>query len=192
KTRLMNLCVFVVAITALICAVATSFPLLVAMRIMAGLVAGGVFPVAMALLGDLVPIERRQATIARLLGIAPTANVLGLGIGEVLASVAGLLVASFAIGGVVYSLFVPMLIGRVPERSMMVTGGAIAAASLVLISLSLPWQAQVAIFGGFGLGFYLLHSCIQLHVTDLSHTARGAAASLHSSSFYLGQALGPV
>jgi MFS transporter, DHA1 family, inner membrane transport protein len=31
-----------------------------------------------------------------------------------------------------------------------------------------------------------------VHVTDLSHTARGAAASLHSSSFYLGQAVGPV
>jgi predicted MFS family arabinose efflux permease len=44
----------------------------------------------------------------------------------------------------------------------------------------------------FGLGFYLLHSCIQVHVTDLSQTARGAAASLHSSSFYLGQAIGPV
>ena len=33
---------------------------------------------------------------------------------------------------------------------------------------------------------------IQVHVTDLSQTARGAAASLHSSLFYLGQAVGPV
>ncbi len=281
KTRLMNLCVFVVAITALICAVATSFSLLLAMRILAGLVAGGVFPVAMALLGDLVPIERRQVTIARLLGVALTANVLGasiagvigdllgwrgvfavlglfslavgiaaffalqkikrpppkpfnraamianfhgifgdprakvcfgsvfleaifihglfpyvalllLGIGESRASIAGLLIASFAVGGVIYSLFVPVLIGRVPERGMMVAGGALAAISLLLISMNLPWQAQIAIFGGFGLGFYLLHGCIQLHVTDLSHTARGAAASLHSSCFYLGQAVGPV
>ena len=37
-----------------------------------------------------------------------------------------------------------------------------------------------------------MHGCIQVHVTDLSQTARGAAASLHSSSFYLGQAIGPV
>ena len=51
---------------------------------------------------------------------------------------------------------------------------------------------QVAIYGAFGLGFYLLHSCIQVHVTDLSQTARGAAASLHSSSFYIGQAIGPI
>ncbi len=44
----------------------------------------------------------------------------------------------------------------------------------------------------FGFGFYLLHGCIQVHVTELSPTARGAAASLHSCSFYMGQAVGPV
>jgi MFS transporter, DHA1 family, inner membrane transport protein len=60
------------------------------------------------------------------------------------------------------------------------------------VALHFPWQVQVAVYGLFGLGFYLLHSCIQVHVTDLSQTARGAAASLHSSSFYLGQAVGPV
>ncbi|HEY2416642.1 MAG TPA: MFS transporter, partial [Steroidobacteraceae bacterium] len=77
-------------------------------------------------------------------------------------------------------------------RRLMLIGGAIAGGSLALVALHFSWQTQVAIFGAFGLGFYLLHSCIQVHVTDLSHTARGAAASLHSSSFYLGQAVGPV
>ena len=42
----MNLCLLVIALSALICAVATSFSLLVAMRVAAGLVAGGIFPVA--------------------------------------------------------------------------------------------------------------------------------------------------
>ena len=74
----------------------------------------------------------------------------------------------------------------------MAIGGAIAGGSLALVALHFSWQAQALIFGTFGLGFYLLHSCIQVHVTDLSQTARGAAASLHSSSFYLGQAIGPV
>jgi predicted MFS family arabinose efflux permease len=281
KTRLMNVCVLVIALAALGCALATTFSQLVALRIVAGVVAGGVFPVAMALLGDLVPINQRQVAIARLLGVALTANVLGaviagvigdffgwrgmfavlgtfavavvvlaylafrnvtlpkpqpfnrsavianfrgifadprakvcfvsvflealfihglfpyvaillLGIGETRASIAGLLIASFAIGGVVYSLAVPYLIGKVPERRLMLIGGMGAAAGLALIAFHFPWQAQVAIYAGFGLGFYLLHGCIQLHVTDLSHTARGAAASLHSSSFYLGQAVGPI
>jgi predicted MFS family arabinose efflux permease len=281
KTRLMNACVLIMALAALACAVATSFSLLVAMRIASGLVAGGVFPVAMALLGDLVPIQQRQIAIARLLGIALTANVLGAsvagiiadlfgwrgvfavlgafslavtilafwafrnttlpkpppfnraavianfrgifadprakicfgavfleaifihglfpyvalllsGIGETRASIAGLLIACFAAGGIVYSIAVPYLVRRVPERRLMLMGGALAASALALVALHFSWHVQIAIYAAFGLGFYLLHSCIQVHVTDLSHTARGAAASLHSSSFYFGQAVGPV
>jgi predicted MFS family arabinose efflux permease len=281
RTRLMNACVLVMAIAALICAVASNFTLLVAMRVVAGLVAGGVFPVAMALLGDLVPMNQRQVAIARLLGIALTANVLGAaisgvigdwfgwrgvfailgtfslavsllafwsfrnrpvppkpafsraavianfkgvfadprakvcfgavfleaifiqglfpyvalllrGIGETRASIAGVLIGSFAVGGIIYSLVVPYLVKAVPQRHLMFAGGVIAAGGLALIAFHFTWQMQVAIYGAFGLGFYLLHSCIQVHVTDLSQTARGAAASLHSSSFYLGQAIGPV
>ena len=58
----------------------------------------------------------------------------------------------------------------------MITGGTIAATGLVLIALHFSWVAQIAIFALFGIGFYLLHGCIQVHVTDLSQTARGAAA----------------
>jgi predicted MFS family arabinose efflux permease len=281
KTRLMNLCVLVMAIATLVCAVATDFTLLVAMRVVAGLVAGGVFPVAMALIGDLVPIHRRQVAIARLLGVALTANVLGASIsgiigdlmgwravfgvlglfslavaltaffafrnitlpkpppfnraavianfrdifadprakvcfgavfleaifihglfpyigvllqsiGEFRASIAGLLIACFAIGGIAYSLMVPALAGKVADRKLMLAGGMLAGACLMLVSMHLPWPVQAAVFAAFGCGFYLLHSCIQVHVTDLSQTARGAAASLHSSSFYMGQAIGPV
>jgi predicted MFS family arabinose efflux permease len=281
KTRLMTLCVLVMAIATLVCAVATDFTLLVAMRIVAGLVAGGVFPVAMALIGDLVPIHRRQIAIARLLGVALTANVLGASIagiigdlmgwravfgvlgvfslavallaffafrnitlpkpppfnraavianfrdiladprakvcfsavfleaifihglfpyvglllqsiGETRASITGLLIACFAIGGIAYSLLVPYLVARLPDRQLMLIGGTLAGTCLALISLHFPWQAQAVVFAVFGCGFYLLHASIQVHVTDLSQTARGAAASMHSSSFYMGQAIGPV
>jgi predicted MFS family arabinose efflux permease len=281
RTRLMIACVMVMALAALVSAVSSNFPLLVAMRIVAGLVAGGVFPVAMALLGDLVPINQRQVAIARLLGIALTANVLGaaisgiigdlfgwrgvfailgafslgvsilafwafygrpvppkpafnraavienfkgifadprtkicfgavfleaifihglfpyvglllLGIGETRASIAGLLIGCFAAGGILYSLAVPYLVRVVAERHLMLIGGTLAGVSLALVAVHFSWQIQIAIFGVFGLGFYLLHSCIQVHVTDLSQTARGAAASLHSSSFFFGQALGPI
>jgi predicted MFS family arabinose efflux permease len=281
KTRLMNLCLLIVALAALVCAVATSFSLLVAMRVAAGLVAGGVFPVAMALIGDLVPVEQRQVAIGRLLAVGLTGNLVGasiagvigdllgwrgvfailgsfgllvtiaaflafrgvpmppparfnhaavlsnfrgifadprakvcflsvffeavfihglfpyvalllLAIGETRASIAGLLLAAFAVGGVFYSLSVPVLIARVRERRLMVAGGTLAATGLVLIALHFPWGWQIAIYGMFGFGFYLLHGSIQVHVTELSQTARGAAASLHSCFFYLGQAVGPV
>jgi len=125
-------------------------------------------------------------------GLFPYVALLLLAIGEPRASIAGLLIATFAMGGVFYSLSVPVLIAHVRERHLMVTGGALAATGLVLIALHVPWMWQMAIYGMFGFGFYLLHGCIQVHVTELSQTARGAAASLHSSFFYLGQAVGPV
>ncbi len=89
KTRLMNLSLLIVAITALICAVATTFSLVVAMRVAAGLTAGGVFPVAMALTGDLVPIHQRQVAIGRLLAVGLTGNVVGAGIAGVIGDVLG-------------------------------------------------------------------------------------------------------
>ena len=282
KTRLMNVSLFIVGIAALVCAVTTSFPVLVAMRIAAGLVAGGVFPVAMALIGDLVPVNQRQVAIGRLLAIGLTGNLLGASIagviadvfdwrgvfvvlgvfgivmaatafvafrgavtskpstpfnlataiggfreifadprakicfgsvfceaifihglfpyvailllaaGETRASIAGVVIAAFGVGGVIYSISIPALIARVPERRMMVVGGALAAAGLVLTALHFPWYMQIGIFGVLGFGFYLLHGCIQVHVTELTQTARGTAASLHSCFFYLGQAAGPV
>jgi predicted MFS family arabinose efflux permease len=281
KIRLMKLSLLVVALTALVCAVTTSFPLLVTMRVAAGLMAGGVFPVAMALTADLVLVKDRQVAIGRLLAVALTGNLLGssiagvigdllgwravfgifglfglavaviawfafrgvtaaspapfswaavlgnfrsifadprakvcfasvffeaifihglfpyvalllLAVGETSAAVAGLLIAMFSLGGVLYSLSVPMLVARVPERRLMMAGGAIAALGLALIALQVPWLWQIAIYALFGFGFYLLHGSIQVHVTELAPTARGAAASLHSCSFYMGQALGPV
>jgi predicted MFS family arabinose efflux permease len=125
-------------------------------------------------------------------GLFPYVGLLLREVGVTSASIAGLLIACFAIGGIAYSIAVPYLVRRVPERRLMLIGGTIAGGGLALVALHFPWQGQIAVYTAFGLGFYLLHSCIQVHVTDLSQTARGAAASLHSSSFYLGQALGPV
>src|SRR5206468_7700103 len=75
----------IVAITALLSAITTDFYFLVALRVVSGLVAGGVFPVAMALVGDLVPPQQRQVAIGRLLAIALTGNLLGASIAGVIA-----------------------------------------------------------------------------------------------------------
>jgi len=281
KTRLMNLCLMVVALAALVCAVATSFQLLVAMRIVAGCVAGGLFPVALALIGDLVPVHERQVAIGRLLAVGLTGNLLGASIagvigdllswrgvfavfglfslivtlaafvalrgretrkptpfnlasalagfrsvladprakvcfgavfleglfiqglfpyvalmllanGETRASIAGLVIAAFGLGGVIYSLSVSALVARIAQPRLMIIGGSLAATALDLFAPNPPWFAQVAVFALLGFGFYMLHGSIHVHVTDLSHTARGAATSLHSSIFFIGQAMGPI
>ena len=89
KTRLMNVCLVIVVLSALACAVATSFPFLVAMRVVAGIVAGGVFPIAMALVGDLVPINQRQVAIGRLLAVGLTGNLVGASFAGVIGDVLG-------------------------------------------------------------------------------------------------------
>jgi predicted MFS family arabinose efflux permease len=281
KTRLMTLSLLVVVTTTLICAFATDFSVLVTMRVIAGMLAGGIYPVGMAMVGDLVPVHQRQVAIGRMLGIALTGNLIGatisgvigdllgwrgvffsigsfglltaiiayfafrglkaappkpfnlasiaagyhgvlsdprakycfgsvffegivihgmfpyvalllLAAGETRSSYAGIVIAGFGLGGILYSLAVPLLVQRVKERQLMLTGAGVAAVAFVLIALNFSWYTQAAIFVGFGIGFYMLHTCIQLHVTELTQTARGTALSLHSCAFFSGQAIGPV
>ena len=125
-------------------------------------------------------------------GVFPYVALLLLANGEASASIAGLVIAAFGLGGVAYSMLVPVLVARIAQPRLMIIGGCIAAGSLILIAMNLPWYEQIGVYAMLGFGFYLLHGSIHVHVTELSHTARGAATSLHSSTFYLGQALGPI
>lgn len=282
KTRLMNISLAIVGSATLVCAVANDFSLLVAMRVVAGMVAGGIFPVGIALVGDLVPVQERQVAIARLLAVGLTGNLLGAtisgvlgdlfgwrgvfviigGAGVIIAAIAffafrniqrpkpkqfnltavadgfrgvfadprakvcfgsvffegivihgmfpyvalllllatgvtkssfsGLVIAGFGAGGIIYSFAVGQLVARFRERVLMAAGGTVAAIGLALVALNSPWYELMAVFLLLGLGFYSLHGSIQLHVTELSQTARGAAMSMHSSTFFFGQAIGPI
>ena len=281
KTRLMNISLAAVVTTTLIAGFASNFPLLVALRVIAGVCAGGIFPVGVAIIGDLMPVHARQLAIGRLLAIGLTGNLIGAVIsgvigdllgwrgvffsiggfglivaviasfafrgltvaktkpfnltaaaagfqsvfadprakvcfgsvffegivihgmfpyvallllmsGQTHSSYAGLIVAGFGLGGIIFSLALPYLVVHMRERQLMLTGAALAAVAFILIALNLPWYLQAAVFVLFGLGFYMLHNNIQVHVTDLSQTARGTALSLHSSAFFTGQAIGPI
>jgi predicted MFS family arabinose efflux permease len=281
KTRLMNLSLAIVVVTTLVCAFASNFSVLVAMRILAGMLAGGIFPVGIAIVGDLVPVEQRQVAIGRLLGIGLTGNLIGatisgvigdllgwrgvfltiggfglvaviaaffafrglsvgkpkrfnlaavaagyrgifadprakvcfssvffegitihgmfpyvalllLASGETRSSYAGIVIAGFGLGGILFSLSLPFLVKHVTERYMMLTGATLACIAFILIALTMPWYTLAAVFLLFGVGFYMLHNCIQVHVTDLSQTARATAMSMHSCFFFFGQAIGPI
>jgi predicted MFS family arabinose efflux permease len=58
-------------------ALSTSFSLVFATRILAGIGSGGVFPIALGLTSDLVGPEKRQVAIGRTLAGAMTGNLLG-------------------------------------------------------------------------------------------------------------------
>jgi predicted MFS family arabinose efflux permease len=74
----------------------------------------------------------------------------------------------------------------------MAAGGLLMGACLLMIALRMPWPVEFAIFMLMGFGFYLLHGCIQVYVTELAPSARGSATAAHSMFFFLGQAAGPV
>jgi predicted MFS family arabinose efflux permease len=67
KARMISIALGACAAAALACAVAPGFRALVGLRIFWGMAAAGVIPLSMALIGDTVAYEERQATLARLL-----------------------------------------------------------------------------------------------------------------------------
>jgi predicted MFS family arabinose efflux permease len=112
--------------------------------------------------------------------------------GEPRASIAGLVIAGFSIGGIAYSLAVTPITRRWQPRELMLGGGALCAASFAGLAFDPAWPYQLGLFVLMGVGFYLLHGCIQVEASELSTTARGTALSMHSLFFFLGAAAGPV
>jgi len=280
KTRLISLCMLIVGLTTLACGLVTNFETLMALRVLAGITAGGVFPIALAVAGDRVPVQQRQVAIGRLLFAAMTGNLLGASgagvIGDLVgwrgvfittgtidlialavaipgfrgldekpgrfdlstfipnyraifsnpmakycfgavfieaiflfgvfpymagllrtdgvarSSIAGVVISGFGIGGVIYTVMVAWLLAYVGERRLMSAGGMAMGFCLLVISLRMPWPVEFLNFILLGFGFYLLHGCIQVYVTELAPGARGSAAAAHSFFFFLGQAVGPV
>jgi predicted MFS family arabinose efflux permease len=281
KARLMTWSLVALVIAAAVGAAAPDITTLFASRVIAGVMAGGVFPIAMAIVADLVSVEQRQVAVSRMLGAAMTGNVLGSPLagvaadligwrgvfvgmgalaalaaiaaavgfrgiasatsarvdiaslpatyrtifrnplakicfgavmteaiclyglfpyiagmlaagGEPRASIAGLVIAGFGVGGIIYALSVVLLLRRLGERGLMLAGGTLMGLALALVALRLAWPLWVVDFVALGLGFYMLHGVIQIYASELAPAARGSALALHSTFFFFGNAMGPV
>jgi predicted MFS family arabinose efflux permease len=105
---------------------------------------------------------------------------------------AGIIISGLALGGILYTLAVPLLLTIMNRTQMMALGGVVAAGGLCFLSFGAAWPSQWAFMGVTGFGFFMLHNPIQTEVSELAPDARASAFSLHSLSFYIGQALGPV
>jgi predicted MFS family arabinose efflux permease len=281
KVRVMIACLAVTILAMLASGLAQNFTTLMVARIVAGAAAGGIFPVGIAVIGDLVPVKERQVAIGRWLTAVITGNLLGsslagvvgdlvgwrgvffvitalgvvalgvamvslrkaarakpaqlslsgfsrgygsvfanprakvcfsavfvegivifglfpfvalllLAAGEPRASIAGAVIAGFSLGGVIYALAVPRLVARWRTDQLMIGGGVLAAFALAIVSFDPVWPVLFAAFTLLGFGFYTMHASIQVTATELAPSARGAAMSLHSFSFFMGHASGPV
>ena len=281
KTRMLFACLVLVTFATFASAFATSLSALMTTRIIAGIVAGGLFPISLALVADVVPVAQRQVAISRLLAGAMLGNLLGattsgivtdfsswqgvfivdgfaalvatiaafigfggpgrrpptranlreipgnykaifsnplakfcfggvfiegvflLGVypfvapmlhdgGETRASIAGIVIAGFGVGGIIYSMIIGTILPRLGQRNLMILGGFLQGAGIMAMSLQPVWQVQLAIFVLFGCAFYLLHGSIQIFVTELAPGARSSATAAHSTFFFVGQSLGPI
>ncbi len=112
--------------------------------------------------------------------------------GEPRAAIAGLVIAGFGVGGIIYASSVALLLGRLGERGLMLVGGTLMGGALALVALHLAWPLWAVDFLVLGLGFYMLHGVIQIYASELAPAARGSAMALHSTFFFFGNAVGPV
>jgi predicted MFS family arabinose efflux permease len=281
KARLMIVCLVLLGLANILGAISTSFPLLFATRILAGIGSGGIFPVALGLTSDLVGPDKRQVAIGRTLAGAMTGNLLGasasgligdflgwrgvlavlgslvvlasiavaagfhgaaltrppksslsalkhgyrtifsnpnaricysavfiegccvLGLfpfiasflfelGETSLSIAGIVIAGFAVGGLFYTLTVSRFLPRLGVNAMMVAGATLVGFQLIVVAFGPGWKIQALSLSMMGWGFYMIHGCLQVFASELSVEARATALSLHSFFFFMGQTIGPI
>ncbi|MCP1844339.1 putative MFS family arabinose efflux permease [Bradyrhizobium sp. USDA 4524] len=126
------------------------------------------------------------------LGLFPFIASFLFELGETSLSIAGIVIAGFAIGGLLYTLTVSRLLPWIGVRGMMVVGATLVAIQLVGVAFGPHWKLQMAGLLVMGLGFYMIHGCLQVFASELSVEARATALSLHSFFFFMGQTVGPI
>ncbi|HWM43377.1 MAG TPA: MFS transporter [Burkholderiales bacterium] len=103
---------------------------------------------------------------------------------------AGTLMAMYAAGGVVYALLARRAVRRLGERGLVTLGGI--ALFLGYATLAFAPSVLLATLGitVVGAGFYMLHTTVQMHVTQVAPEERGSAVALFATFLFLGQASG--
>ena len=127
-----------------------------------------------------------------LFGIFPYVAVLLSKAGETRATIAGLVIAAFALGGMVYSLSVRQLLRWFGQKQIMTAGGALAALGLFIVGAGPAWPVQALAFAAMGCGFYMLHASIQVYVTEFAPATRSSAVAFHTFSFFIGAGISPI
>ncbi|KQP17323.1 MFS transporter [Pseudorhodoferax sp. Leaf267] len=105
-------------------------------------------------------------------------------------ALAGATLMAFGAGGIVFAFGARRLVARLGETRLAASGGAIIAASLLVIAWAPVWWWAVPACLSAGLGFYMLHNTLQTNATQMAPARRGAAVSSFACCFFLGQATG--
>jgi MFS transporter, YNFM family, putative membrane transport protein len=119
------------------------------------------------------------------LSLVPTLLVNRLQVSLTLAST---VVIAFALGGLIYGRFVPMLLRRFSRADLALLGSSLMAAALICIGIgaALPALWVIGLIGG--LGSTMLHNTLQTEATALLPGASGTGVSMFALMLFLGQA----
>jgi DHA1 family inner membrane transport protein len=125
-------------------------------------------------------------------GLFPFIAAFLFDLGERSLSIAGIVIAGFAVGGLLYTFTVSRMLPRLGVKGMMIAGGCLVALQLGALAFGPGWKLQFASMLAMGWGFYMIHGCLQVFASELSIGARATAMSLHSFFFFMGQTVGPI
>lgn len=103
---------------------------------------------------------------------------------------ASVMLALYAIGGLVYAISARRLVARLGERRMVEVGGVLMGACYLIWWLGPPWFFSGPIALSLGFGTYLLHNTLQTHATQMAPATRGTAVALFAFCLFVGQAIG--
>lgn len=104
--------------------------------------------------------------------------------------VAGTLVAAYAGGGLVYALLARRAVRRLGERGLVTLGGAALVIGYGSLAVAPSVFLATLSIAAVGAGFYMLHTTVQIHVTQVAPEERGSAVALFATFLFLGQASG--
>ncbi len=105
---------------------------------------------------------------------------------------AGLMLAGFGVGGLIYSASVKRLVAHIGDLGILLLGGALLGSAFIAIGLITNWQSFVPLVIVLGMGYYTMHGTLQTRATEMAPEARGAAISLFAFAFFMGQSTGPL
>lgn len=157
KARVVCAALFGCAAGALACTFARGFDTLLALRVLWGMAAGGIIPLALAWIGDAVPYEQRQATIARLLlGTLSGMSAGQLGGGLFADSVLGWrgAFATLCAGYLVVAVLLLARLARIPAAPPVLGKGRFAFLRQLGSVAALPW-ARVVVLAALLEGLFL-------------------------------------
>ena len=104
---------------------------------------------------------------------------------------AGLMVAGFGLGGLVYSVSVKKLVGRIGELGVLLLGGALLGRGVRAIGLMPSWHWFVPTVIVLGMGYYTMHGTLQTRRPSWRRRRAGRPCRCSRSSSFMGQATGP-